>query len=75
MLSIEISQKEINTPGLFIMRWQKRTGLARVVGTPKSGFKLIQPDNASEAYLTGLPKDGIIPADALFSEPLAVVVV
>jgi hypothetical protein len=72
MMEITLSNREIAAPGLYLMRWQKRTGLVRVVGEPKRGFKLIAPANALEVYMDGLPKDGAIPTDALFSEPLAV---
>ena len=75
MLNVEISNREIGQPGLYLMRWQKRTGLVRIVGEPKRGFKMIAPENAAETYLSGLPKDGMIPTDACFSEPLSVVVV
>lgn len=73
MLNVEISNREINTPGLYIMRWKGHTGLTRIVGEPKKGFKIIQPEGTPETYMQGLPKDGAIPTDALFSEPLAIV--
>ena len=73
MLNIEISNREITNPGLYIMRWQGRTGLARIVGQPSTGLKIIAPEGTPETYLKELPKDGIIPNDALFSEPLSIV--
>lgn len=73
MLNIEISNREIGSPGLYIMRWQGHTGLVRIVGEPKRGFKIIAPENAAESYMKELPKNGEIPKDALFSESLAVV--
>ena len=75
MLSIEISQREVTNPGLYIMRWKGRTGLARIVGQPSTGLKIIAPEGTPETYRKELPKDGIIPNDALFSEPLGIVVV
>lgn len=75
MLNVEISNREIAAPGLYIMRWQKHTGLARIVGEPKKGFKIIHPEGTPETYMQNLPKDGEIPPDALFSEPLAIVAV
>lgn len=73
MLTIEVSNREINSPGLYLMRWKGRTGLCRIVGQPSSGLKIIAPKDTPETYMTGLPADGQIPTDALFSEPLAVV--
>jgi len=73
MLNIEISNREVTNPGLYIMRWQGRTGLARIVGQPSTGLKIIAPEGTPETYLKELPKDGIIPNDALFSEPLVIV--
>lgn len=72
-MQIEISNREINTPGLYIMRWQKHTGLVRIVGEPKKGFTIIAPKEGPESYSAKLPPNGIIPQDALFSEPLAIV--
>lgn len=72
MLNIEISNREITTPGLYLMRWKKHTGLVRIVGEPKRGFTIITPKDTPESYMQGLPKDGHIPDDALFSEPLSV---
>ena len=57
------------------MRWKGRTGLARIVGQPSTGLKIIAPEGTPETYLKDLPKDGVIPLDAMFSEPLAIVVV
>lgn len=75
MLNIEISNREIAAPGLYIMRWKGHTGLVRIVGEPKKGFSIIAPKETPETYMQGLPKDGQIPTDALFSEPLAIVAV
>ena len=75
MVNIEISHREVTNPGLYLMRWKGRTGLARIVGQPSTGLKIIAPENTPETYLKDLPKDGMIPTDALFSEPLSVVVV
>lgn len=74
MLNIEISNREVAAPGLYIMRWNKKTGLVRIVGEPKKGFQIIAPKDGPETYFAGLPEDGQIPTDALFSEPLALVV-
>jgi len=75
MLSVEISQREVTNSGLYIMRWKGNTGLARIVGQPSTGLKIIAPEGTPESYMRDLPKDGAIPPDALFSEPLAIVVV
>jgi hypothetical protein len=75
MLNVEISNREIAAPGLYIMRWKKHTGLVRIVGEPKKGFVIIAPKETPETYMQGLPSDGRIPTDALFSEPLAIVAV
>ncbi len=75
MVSIEISKRQIGSPGLYIMRWQNRTGLVRIVGEFRKGFRIIAPKDAPETYMAKLPKDGQIPDDALFSEPLSIVVV
>jgi hypothetical protein len=72
MVNIELSNHEVGQPGLYLMRWQGRTGLVRIVGQPKTGYKIIAPENGPETYFSGLPKDGTIPTDALLSEPLAV---
>jgi len=73
MLNVEISNREITNPGLYIMRWKGKTGLARIVGQPSTGLKIIAPEGTPESYLRELPEKGIIPTDALFSEPLAIV--
>ncbi len=73
MLNIEISNREVAAPGLYIMRWKGKTGLVRIVGEPKRGFQLISPKDGAEVYMDGLPDKGQIPGDALFSEALAVV--
>jgi len=75
MINVEISKREVTNPGLYIMRWKGRTGLARIVGQPSTGLKIIAPEGTPETYLKDLPKDGVIPLDAMFSEPLAIVVV
>ena len=72
-MQIEISNHEITTPGLYIMRWQKHTGLVRIVGEPKKGYSIIAPKEGSETYMANLPPNGVIPPDALFSEPLVIV--
>lgn len=72
MLNIELSNREITGPGLYIMRWQGHTGLVRIVGQPKTGYSIINPENAPETYFKNTPKGGAIPNDALFSEPLTV---
>jgi hypothetical protein len=74
MLSVELSKREITAPGLYIMRWKNRTGLARITGNLTKGFMLIAPENTPETYMSDLPKDGQLPNDAFFSEPLAIVV-
>jgi|PlaIllAssembly_1097288.scaffolds.fasta_scaffold91215_5 hypothetical protein len=75
MVNIELRNRtDIGTPGLYLMRWQGRTGLVRIVGQPKTGYRIIVPEHGAETYLDGLPKDGSIPTDALISEPLAVTV-
>ena len=73
MVQVEISNREITNPGLYVMRWKGKTGLARIVGQPRTGLKIIAPEGTPETYLKDLPKDGLIPTDALFSEPLAIV--
>jgi len=72
-MNIEISHRDITGPGLYIMRWNGHTGLTRVVGDAKRGYKIIQPEGTPETYMRGLPEDGHIPDDALFSEPLNIV--
>ena len=72
MLNIELSNREITGPGLYIMRWKGHTGLVRIVGQPKTGYQIINPPTAPETYFKDTPKDGVIPNDALFSEPLTV---
>ena len=72
MIEIPLSSREITATGLYVMRWQKRTGLVRIVGQPKTGWKLLKSnDKTVEALMPGLPEDGSIPPDALLSEPLA----
>ena len=73
MLNVEISNREITNPGLYIMRWKGKTGLARIVGQASTGLKIIAPEGTPETYLRDLPPNGIIPTDAMFSEPLAIV--
>ena len=74
MTTIELTHNEITAPGLYIMRWQSKTGLARIVGEPKTSWRLINPENPKETLFSGLPENGQIPKDAVFSEPLAIVV-
>ena len=73
MTEIQLNNREITAPGLYMIKWQGRTGLARIVGTPSKGFKIIAPENGKETYLSGLPADGQIPLDAQFSEALVVI--
>ena len=75
MTNIELSNREITNPGLYIMRWRGNTGLVRIVGEPKRGFTIIQPEKSAETYMAGLPADGQIPNDALLSDPLSLVAV
>lgn len=75
MLNVDISKREIASPGLRIMRWKGHTGLVRIVGSSQSGYKIIAPKDGAETYMKDLPADGQIPADALFSETLAITVV
>jgi len=72
MIEIQLSNREITGPGLYVMQWNKHTGLVRIVGQPKTGYKIIQPEKPSESYFQGLPATGEIPNDALLSEPLSV---
>lgn len=72
MIEVELTDRDINATGLYLMRWKNRTGLVRVVGQPKTGWRLLPvTDKSVECLMPGLPKDGGIPTDALFSEPLA----
>ena len=74
MLNVELSQREVTNLGLYIMRWKGKVGLVRIVGHANTGgLKIIAPEGTVESYMRDLPKDGAIPADAFFSEPLAVV--
>jgi hypothetical protein len=73
-MNIELNNRELTTPGLYVMRWKGRTGLVRVVGQQRTGFNLINPENTPETYMADLPKDGLIPPDAVFSEPLNITV-
>lgn len=72
MINIELTPRDITGPGLYLMQWKKQTGLVRIVGQPKTGYKIIQPEKAVEHYFQGLPKNGEVPEDALLSEPLNV---
>ena len=74
MIEITLTPRTIGQPGLYLMRWNKHTGLVRIVGQPRDGFKIITPENAAESYSQAIPTNGEIPPDALFSEPLSVVV-
>lgn len=71
MLNIPLSSREITAPGLYIMRWNRQTGLVRIVGEPKNGFQIMASSDTPESYIKSLPPQGQIPRDALFSEPLA----
>lgn len=76
MTAIELTNRDVTATGLYLMRWKKRTGLVRIVGQPKTGWKILKPNKDSvEALMPGLPEDGSIPGDALLSEPLQVKVV
>jgi hypothetical protein len=55
------------------MVWKKKTGLVRIVGQPKTGYKIINPENAQEHLFQGLPANGEIPTDAFLSEPISVI--
>lgn len=72
MINIELSSRDIASPGLYLMRWNGYTGLVRIVGQPKTGFTIISPENGRETYCKILPANRLIPDDALFSEPLNV---
>jgi len=73
MINVEISDRTITQPGLYIMRWKGHTGLVRVVGDARTGYQLINPEKSAESYMRDLPPNGSIPNDALFSEPLMIV--
>ncbi len=72
MINIELSNRDIGAPGLYLMRWKGHTGLVRITGQAKTGYRTIAPENGSETYFKGLPADGTIPTDALLSESLAI---
>ena len=73
MVEIQLTNREVTATGLYLMRWQKRTGLVRIVGPPKTGWKLLKPNEKTvEALFPGLPEDGNVPEGALLSEPLTV---
>lgn len=71
MISIELSKREVTTPGLYIMRWNEQTGLVRINGTPQTGWVILRPEKPKESYMSGLPENGQVPPTALLSEPLA----
>lgn len=73
MIEIQLTNREIGMPGLYLMKWQGRIGLVRIVGSEARGYTIIAPESTPETYMRDLPKDGVIPLDALFSEALAVV--
>jgi hypothetical protein len=75
MIEVTLTNRDVTATGLYLMRWNKRTGLVRVVGQPKTGWRLLPvTDMSVECLMSGLPADGVIPADALLSEPLALTV-
>ena len=74
MTNLDLTSNELTSPGLYIMRWKGRTGLVRVVGEPKSGYRLLNPENPKETLMTDVPPGGAIPPDAKFSDALNLVV-
>lgn len=73
MIEVELTNRDVNATGLYLMRWKNRTGLVRVVGQPKTGWRLLPvTDKSAECLMPDMPKDGSIPEGALLSEPLAV---
>ena len=72
MIDIKLTSREVTSTGLYLMRWKGKTGLVRIVGQPKTGWRLLPTNEKSaEVLMSGLPDDGSIPGDALLSEPLA----
>jgi len=73
MIEITLTKRELNNTGLYLMRWKGRTGLVRIVGQPKTGWRILatKDDNKHEVLMKDLP--ATIPPDAMFSEPLALV--
>jgi hypothetical protein len=75
MIEVPLTCREVTATGLYIMKWKGRTGLVRIVGQPKTGWKLLPVTEKSiETLMPGMPSDGSIPTDAFLSEPLALVV-
>ncbi len=73
MINIEVTNRDVTGPGLCVMQWKKQTGLVRIVGQPKTGYKIINPEKSAEHLFQGLPANGEIPPDAYLSEPITVV--
>lgn len=73
MIEIELTNREVSTPSLYLMRWKNRTGLVRIIAHPGGGWAILKP-SGTEDLMTGLPEDGSIPPDAYLSEPLAVAI-
>lgn len=72
MIEVKLSNREITSTGLYLMKWKGRTGLVRIVGQPSTGWRILPPTEKSvETLMTNLPEGGQIPNDAYFSEPLA----
>jgi hypothetical protein len=72
MVQIELTNRDIRTTGVYLMKWKNKTGLVRIVGQPRTGWMILKPNENSVEFLrTDLPEDGSIPGDALLSEPLA----
>jgi hypothetical protein len=71
-MDILLKKTDIASTGLRLMKWNNHIGLVRVIGQPKTGWKLIQlaGNEGVEALSPYIPKDGSIPNDALFSDVL-----
>jgi hypothetical protein len=41
MIEVTLTNRDVTATGLYLMRWNKRTGLVRVVGQPKTGWRLL----------------------------------
>ena len=75
MTEILLSCREVTATGLYVMRWKGRTGLVRIIGQPRTGWRTLPVTEKSvETLMPGLPEDGSIPPDAYLSEPLNLVV-
>jgi len=75
MIEIPLIDREVTSTGLCVLRYKGRTGLVRIVGEPKTGWRLLPvTDKSVEVLMPGMPADGSIPAGALLSEPLNLVV-